>query len=346
MVNFLNGIVNKVETFAKRDFLLSKPTKIFLELTNSCNLKCKMCPRGSDSVKNPGFMSKGVFEKVIPYLKTTNYVCLSGFGESLLHPEFLNILKIIKSNGCKTQIYTNGLLLTKEMADAIVDLGLDYVNFSIDGATPETYEDIRVGGRFNRLEQSLKYISEAKCSRKTDQPYLTINFMAMKRNIAELPEVIRLAKKYNFQGVSAQNLAIYSKDLENQSYFKNKEYFDRYISEAKEKAKELGIKLTLTYFKEEVRGCCVPFNTTYIACDGAVFACWFLAHKIGDLKESNLSDIWNGVRAKEMRKQFRKNKLNENCARCYDRAPSEENLLHYPQQLMDTKKEGRLRYNK
>lgn len=87
--------------------------KIYIEITNVCNLNCKFCPT---SKRKQEFMSVNNFENIIKKIcKHTNLVCLHVKGEPLLHPELENILKILEKYNLKTNITTNGTLLKEKI---------------------------------------------------------------------------------------------------------------------------------------------------------------------------------------------------------------------------------------
>jgi len=80
--------------------------KIYIEITNICNLKCKFCP---ETNRKKDFMSIENFEETIKKIhKHTNLVCLHVKGEPLLHPNLEDILKILEKYNLRANITTNG----------------------------------------------------------------------------------------------------------------------------------------------------------------------------------------------------------------------------------------------
>ena len=87
--------------------------KIYIEITNICNLKCKFCP---ETKRNKGFMSLESFEEVIRKVhKHTKLVCLHVKGEPLLHNQLEGILKILEKYNLKANITTNGTLIKEKL---------------------------------------------------------------------------------------------------------------------------------------------------------------------------------------------------------------------------------------
>ena len=71
-------------------------------------------------------------------------------GEPLLHKEIDKMVVICKQKNIKTEIHTNGMLLTKDKGKKLLDAGVDMVSFSIDGLDKEYYERYRVGAKLDR----------------------------------------------------------------------------------------------------------------------------------------------------------------------------------------------------
>lgn len=103
--------------------------KIYIEITNICNLKCKFCP---ETTRNKQFMSLENFEKIVKSIhKHTKLVCLHVKGEPLLHKQLEYILKILEKYNLKANITTNGTLI-KEKLEIIKDSkAIRQINFSI-----------------------------------------------------------------------------------------------------------------------------------------------------------------------------------------------------------------------
>lgn len=92
--------------------------KVYIEITNSCNLNCSFC---NNNRRDKKFMSIEQFEYIINQVKPyTNYVYLHVKGEPLLHPQIEEILKICNSNRIQVNITTNGTLL-KQKEDVLIN---------------------------------------------------------------------------------------------------------------------------------------------------------------------------------------------------------------------------------
>lgn len=107
--------------------------KIYIEITNICNLKCKFCP---ETNRNKKSMSLEDFEKIIEKIHNhTKLVCLHVKGEPLLHNELDGILKILEKYNLKANITTNGTLIKEKLEIIKKSKTVRQINFSIHSIT-------------------------------------------------------------------------------------------------------------------------------------------------------------------------------------------------------------------
>lgn len=107
--------------------------KIYIEITNICNLKCKFCP---ETTRNKQFMSIENFEEIIKRIsKFTNLVCLHVKGEPLLHNQLEEILNILEKYNLKANITTNGVLLKDKLNIIKNSKAVRQINISLHSST-------------------------------------------------------------------------------------------------------------------------------------------------------------------------------------------------------------------
>lgn len=130
------------------------PLSVNIHVTHLCNLQCCYCVL---SQSEEGFAKSGLhrdvmswetFETVVEQLKEfprkIKTVSMCGIGEALTHPRIVDIVKAIHDANItdRIEIISNGLLLTPELGEKLVDAGLDVLKISLQGITPERYIDI------------------------------------------------------------------------------------------------------------------------------------------------------------------------------------------------------------
>lgn len=192
-----NWWLNRRELARRAVRLRSLPSKIEVEITNRCNLACLHCIRNRpDFHPRLGDMSLEAFEAVLRQFPRTLTLTLTGFGEMLMHPKFLEIVAIARRLLPHANIlgYTNGLLIGERYtAEEIVRSGLGQIHFSMDAATSETYRKVRHSDGFDRLVANIRGVIEARRRLGMQRPVVGVNFTMMNDNFLEAPEYVRLA---------------------------------------------------------------------------------------------------------------------------------------------------------
>ncbi len=307
-------------------------TKVYIEPTVACNLDCITCFRNNwDQPIAP--MSEATFEHILVGLKALDpipNVYFGGIGEPLFHPNTVEWVAMIKALGVKVELITNGTTLTEKKTRQLVDAGLDMLWVSIDGATPESYSDVRLGAELPKIIANIRRLAKMRKGGHFPQPEIGIAFLAMQRNIADLPRVIRLgislgAKHFsvsNIQPATADMQAdrLYTGTMRNIAYLPSsvlprlslpKMDFNDQTQEALTQAFNSGCNVSFAGNNwGGANDVCnfVESGTMSIAWNGDVSPCWPLMHThtsflhgkprlskkhvIGNVAESSLLDLW------------------------------------------------------
>jgi MoaA/NifB/PqqE/SkfB family radical SAM enzyme len=134
------------------------PDRLYIESTNVCNLRCIMCPTGlGTTVREKGYMDMALFRRIVdemaPHVKaTTPHI----WGEPLLHPNMMEMIAYCRERGLHSEISTNAVLLDEAASQAILDAGLGTIYLCMDGATKETYEQVRRNGNFEETTENIQ----------------------------------------------------------------------------------------------------------------------------------------------------------------------------------------------
>ncbi len=167
---------------------LGAPLYVAWQITNECNLACLHCIEESGPGKAfKDELSKDEVFSVIDQFITSEvpYVSFSG-GEPMVHPHFFEMVERLAGSGVGLKIETNGHYLTPENCKRLKDLGVKAVQVSIDGATPATFNKMRVHGRFETALEGIDRLRQAGVP-------IEINFVPAKFNIHEIGEAVDLA---------------------------------------------------------------------------------------------------------------------------------------------------------
>ncbi len=201
-------------------FRLHRPithlTKVYIEPTTHCNLDCRTCIRNNWD-ETLGEMSEESFQKVMTSLgsfSTPPQIFFGGLGEPLSHPSIIDWVRRAKALGGTVELITNGTLLNEKRARSLIDAGLDVLWVSIDGATPESYRDIRLGAELPRIIQNLSTLRRMRPGGHHPRPVIGIAFVAMKSNIQDLPAVIALGKSLGAKRFMVSNVLPYTEAMQ------------------------------------------------------------------------------------------------------------------------------------
>ena len=197
--------------------------KVYIEPTNRCNLECRTCIRNIWD-EPLGQMSRATFARIVEGLRSFSpppTVFFGGLGEPLFHPDIVEMVGQAKALGSSVELITNGTLLTKDLSEQLIEAGLDFLWVSLDGATPESYADVRLGAALPEVLANLtgfRHARWAKCfsSFFTDyhlKPQIGIVFVAMRRNINDLPAVLRLGNRLGIHRFLVTNVLPYTEEM-------------------------------------------------------------------------------------------------------------------------------------
>ncbi len=190
-------------------------TKIYIEPTIYCNLDCRTCIRHVWH-EEMGSMSETTYTRILDNLKSIEpcpTIFFGGLGEPLFHKEMVDWIAQAKALGAKVELITNATLLTEEKARALIASGLDNLWISIDGATPESYADVRLGAQLPQVIENVTRLRRLRQGGHFARPEIDVAFVAMKSNVHELPEVLKLARRLDARQFKVSNVLPYTEEL-------------------------------------------------------------------------------------------------------------------------------------
>jgi radical SAM protein with 4Fe4S-binding SPASM domain len=265
------------------------------------------------------------FKALVDALPELETVTLQGLGEPLMAPDLFRMIEYGAARGLRMGFNTNATLLTRATAERLVAAGLDWLHVSVDGASAATYESIREGSRFAKVERNVRSLVDVMRGRDAVRPRLALVFVAMRRNLAELPGVVRLAADWGVPTLRVQNLSHSFSDTDPAGAYREIRDFaaaealwqapsaaDRAVfDEAREVAAALGVALRLPDLDGEPAppasgpGCDWPWRSAYVRQDGRVQPCCMLMGGdraiLGDLASAAFPAIWRGADYKAFR---------------------------------------------
>lgn len=152
------------------------PDVMQIETTSYCNLRCVFCPYDELS-RSKGHMNIDLFNEIISQMDHVATVGLHHFGEPLLNLEIDKFISHAESRGIQTTISTNITNLKGEMSQKILKSGLSRLIVSLDGSTPETYENLRRGAKYNEIIINIANFLHEKVKSGSAKPYVQMQLI-------------------------------------------------------------------------------------------------------------------------------------------------------------------------
>jgi MoaA/NifB/PqqE/SkfB family radical SAM enzyme len=258
-----------------------------VELTTRCPLECRMCIRSATDNWQHQDMRLEDFKKILPYLNDVATVVLEGWGESLIHRNLLECVRLAKAEGPEVGFVTSGIGLTQQRVSELIEAGVDFVGFSLAGVTPEVHNRIRVNSDLAEMLQAIRWFQEIKARKKIERPKLHIVFLMLHDNLSEVPGLPRLAAEMGIKEIVLLNIIqVTSSWQDEQKVFScapGESPYDEMLERVTADAQKLGIRLRRPFQSTgEVPVCDEnPLRNLYIAASGEVSPCVYLFPPVG-----------------------------------------------------------------
>jgi radical SAM protein with 4Fe4S-binding SPASM domain len=332
------------------------PDTVDLELTNRCDLHCKMCwLHGEcgigDNYQGLELSTNEVFNLIDQVSKHKPQIYIGG-AEPLFREDLFIILEYLKRHDLVVSFTTNGTLFDQRKIEMLVTLGIDHVTFSIDG-DEKLHDQIRGEGTFKKVTSAIKGLSEYKKRRSSNRPAIIVNFTVTKDIRNHVYEAINAVKEATHDGadiyrihhlwyITHKELSAHQSAVKQSLGCKAAGAGSHLISSAQgigphSLADEISLlkgqpKVTsfpdlsrheiVNYYSESksMKGRCIaPFFKVVIKPNGDVKFCpdeWIDDFVLGNIRHDRFDTIWNNDRARLFRKVLFKKKCFSGCRRC------------------------------
>ncbi|MEM4071797.1 MAG: radical SAM protein [Candidatus Micrarchaeaceae archaeon] len=342
------GVSTTLRSIAKygvtRPQVFVAPLLIVWNITKQCNLKCLHCYANAGPFKHKDELTLEEKLNVVDQLADAGVPMISfSGGEPLISPDFWKVADYAHKKGMYTSIATNGTTLTKENVEKLKQVGVQYIEISLDAPEPKTHDMFRgVQGAWARTVEGIK---NAVAAKSFDTGIATT---ATKYNLNEIPQMIDLAielgvKKFivfNFiptgrgKDIIAEDLSPKERtDLLNYLYDRWQEKKIDIFSTSPTYSM-IGIERVLagtgktyspTHFATDagtvgvgiadfIGGCGAGRLYAAMEDNGDVEPCVFLPIKVGNIREKPFAEIWEN--SKVMQDLRNRDIYLENCKSC------------------------------
>jgi radical SAM protein with 4Fe4S-binding SPASM domain len=321
------------------DYVPDYPLNVLVEVVNKCNLECIMC-LSSHRKGDTKVISNETISKLLTEFKENNLPALMfGAGdEPLMFSDIDQMWKEANLSGIMDIfIFTNGTLLNEDMCNKILEHEVSRVYISLDAATEETYQKIRLTNkkideevtgneklkiineeqnRLQSIENNIKKLIEMRNSRKLQLPQIRVSYTVQYRNKHEID---MFKEKW-------ENVVDFIEFQETQNI-----QFDKLASLSET---DRWKRRPPMYKKNYKKDCKAPFHSATVWADGSVIPCCTFQGKnltLGNINgvpelgipAQSLKELWNGEKINELREQFKTGELNIVCQSCLNARQTE-----------------------
>jgi radical SAM protein with 4Fe4S-binding SPASM domain len=270
------------------------PETGMIEPTNLCNLACPTCPTGTGKIKPRPSMTLDAFERVLsPLTPRMRNLALWNYGEPLLNRDLPAMIARAKAAGVAVvKVSSNVHFLDGERGRSLLGSGLDVLILSVDGASPSTYATFRKEGDFERVAHSVAWLCAEKKRLGLTKPRIELQFIVMRHNEHELPEIRRLARVWGVDALRIKTVG--AEDEETKGLVPASRLLSRY--------KEDGVTPNTRH-----SFCTMAWDHTVVNVDGSVTPCCYLRPDMGDafvmgnVFENDFASIWRGQKYRDFR---------------------------------------------
>ena len=301
---------SKYENYLKdkeHKYLPNFPISVILELVNRCDLECTMCYQGfRNDAEKKTLEIKDLSKLFLEFKKNKLDALLLSSSEPLLYKHFDKILKMAEESKIMDQfLFTNGNLLNDKNSQLILNSSLTRLFVSLDAATEETYDKVRVPvnkkilntNRLKKVENNIIKFINLRNSLDKKIPLVRVSFVALKKNVHEVEMFIeKWINIVDSVEIQKENSIDFYDDLLRKKFDSKKLLLKKY-------------------------NCNEPWGQVTIHSDGVVGPCCNTVGRnlpVGNILKQSLKEIWQGKKMNGIREGFLNNKPKQVCQLCLE----------------------------
>lgn len=294
--------------------MVKYPYKIELEPTTVCNKKCLLCEHTYWREKSES-LSFERFKKIIDQFPKLRWINITGEGSAFLNKDFLKMLKYLRSRRISVNFVDEFEFVNEKIGRKLIELGVNCIWISMDGATKETYEKIKIGCDYEKVMTNIKRFLKMKRKMGALLPSLCFRFVVTKLNVHEMPKFVERIHSLGDLGDGSKV------EFVGLLKFKEVEHLflpvvpQKIIDATVKKAEELNVCVAFSHINEPelppVKHC-TAWAEPYIMMGGYVLPCcavlmsnkrpFLRKYSFGKLPEKSLKEIWNSDRYRKFRR--------------------------------------------
>jgi len=263
------------------------PDQVDLDISNQCNLKCITCFQSAEGFKPKKNMTMETFRAVLDQAEgNASSITFGNHGEPFMHKQVLDMIAEVKERGFFFNMIDNGTLLTPERAQALIDLKVDRLSFSLDSVDPDIYPQLRRGAWLKRT--LLNILHFLKLNLEQGLPvYVNVSTVNSDLCLQSSPDIRDFFAELPIH-------VLYTSDILN---FQD-------CLEIRNQTKLVRMGYDKITDREQLPSCMNGFDRILVRPNGDVSMCpvdWNCVHIIGNVNDTPYTELWNNDKAREFR---------------------------------------------
>ena len=295
------------------------PFAVEIEITNRCNKKCIICEHTYWHESNQD-LSFEEFEKIVHQFPRLKWVNLTGEGDAFLNKDYLKMIEHLKAKDIPVFLVDSFDLINREIAEKMIQLGVNGIWISWDGATKETYEKIKVGCKFERSLNNIRNLIELKRKMNSPIPELCFRYIVTTLNVHEMPQFIELVHSLGDRDSLGDGSSVEFAGLlifDEVKHLSVEEIPEDLLQATMKKAEELDVHMWFAHSSKSrlpPLERCRAWSEPYIMMGGYIMPCcavlqnndrgFLRKHAFGNILETPFKEIWYSERYKKFRQMI------------------------------------------
>ncbi len=252
---------------------------------------------------------------------------------------FFDAVAWLKGRSLYVTLNDNFTLMTERAASRLIELGVDQIFLSLDGATKTTYEDIRIGANFDKVIANAQRLLRLKRKGYSKRPEVKINTVVTATNYHEIADIVSLAHDLGIGMVQFVNVMTFDATTGFDTAHVEADVRSAF-NQAVARGRELGVLVKVELFdKRPVQHCDFPWTRNFVTYDGYVHPCCFTIQtgdrqaqnrrSFGNLTQTPFEAIWRSSTYAEFREKLQRGVQPEACEHCpkFVGTPESQGLL-------------------
>ncbi|MGI9372147.1 MAG: radical SAM protein [Hyphomicrobiales bacterium] len=244
------------------------PNIIIIDVTNSCNLRCPVCPVTIAMNRPRGMMSLEVFKAIVDDFKGSDHKPAMYFnfsGEPTMNPKLPDFVAYAHDNGHETFLSTNATKLTRPMCEKLIKAGLGRVYLCMDGFSKEAQENYRVRSDFDSVKANIEMFLEVRSELGVKNPFCVLQTLLTAYSEDQVDDMQAWAEDQGFDQIRLKTFSLgsYTTEDERQEFGHFLPTKEEYLRHPTEKVREICIEpliQTVVFWNGDLGLCCIDYD--------------------------------------------------------------------------------------